>query len=459
MKLLNRLPIPLRWQKRIPGLAPPRHRPQPASRTAQGVTGVERKRTTLARSTRGWSRSILWSLVGLSGFSAVYGSIARIESSIVVQGKLEPIGGILKLSAPLNGLVEQVMVKDGQRVEAGAVLVVLRDEAGSKQLKALRNSQLLLRRSLMMVNQSLGLPAQAGLPGVDPRELAISQQELALRQASAQSEAQQQRSVLRQSIAEQNSARARRDLNQTSFKRLERLLNDGAISQLQMEREKEKLLDAELNYERAAYRVEQTEQQLRQAQFRANHVAVAEAKELYNRRLNLQRELAELDNQISEQQKRMALHTLKAPVGGTVFDVNVSRGELASAAQPALQLVPNQSLQAKILIPNNEVGLVKVGMPVEVRVDSFPFNEYGSLRGKLLRVGASALPPEPGQLPVERYPATVVLETTSLERKGKRYGLRSGMSINALLKLGTRPVIALVSDQIATFFDSAQRIR
>jgi HlyD family secretion protein len=397
--------------------------------------------------------------VGLSGFSAVYGSIARIESSIVVQGKLEPIGGILKLSAPLNGLVEQVMVKDGQRVEAGAVLVVLRDEAGSKQLKALRNSQLLLRRSLMMVNQSLGLPAQTGLPGVDPRELSISQQELALRQASAQSEAQQQRSVLRQSIAEQNSARARRDLNQTSFKRLERLLNDGAISQLQMEREKEKLLDAELNYERAAYRVEQTEQQLRQAQFRANHVAVAEAKELYNRRLNLQRELAELDNQISEQQKRMALHTLKAPVGGTVFDVNVSRGELASAAQPALQLVPNQSLQAKILIPNNEVGLVKVGMPVEVRVDSFPFNEYGSLRGKLLRVGASALPPEPGQLPVERYPATVVLETTSLERKGKRYGLRSGMSINALLKLGTRPVIALVSDQIATFFDSAQRIR
>ena len=155
----------------------------------------------------------------------------------------------------------------------------------------------------------------------------------------------------------------------------------------------------------------------------------------------------------------MALHTLKAPVAGTVFDVNVSRGELASAAQPALQLVPNQSLQATILIPNSEVGLVKVGMPVEVRVDSYPFNEYGSLRGKLLRVGASALPPEPGQVPVERYPATVVLETTSLERKGKSYGLRSGMSINALLKLGTRPVIALISDQIATFFDSAQRIR
>ncbi len=459
MKLFSRLPLPLRWQQRIPGLVAPRHRPQPPSRSNTGGAGVERKRTTLARSTRGWSRSILWSLVGLSGFSAVYGSIAKIESSIVVQGKLEPIGGILKLSAPLNGLVEKVMVKDGQQVEAGAVLVVLRDEAGSQQLKTLRNSQLLLRRSLMMVNQNLGLPAQTGLPDVDPKELAISQQELALRQASAQSETEQQRSVLQQSIAEQNSARERRDLNQTSFKRLERLLNDGAISKLQLEREKEKMLDAELNYLRAAYRVEQTEQQLRQAQFRSKHVTVAEAKELYNRRLNLQRELAELDNQISEQQKRMALHTLKAPVAGTVFDVNVSRGELASAAQPALQLVPNQSLQATILIPNSEVGLVKVGMPVEVRVDSYPFNEYGSLRGKLLRVGASALPPEPGQVPVERYSATVVLETTSLERKGKSYGLRSGMSINALLKLGTRPVIALISDQIATFFDGAQRIR
>ena len=459
MNLLSKLPLPLRWQQRVAGLTDPRHRPKPPTRPSQGSTGVVRKRTTLARSTRGWSRSILWSLVGLSGFSAVYGSIARIESSIVVQGKLEPMGGILKLSPPLNGLVEQVMVKDGQRVEAGAVLVVLRDEAGSQQLKSLRSSQQLLRQSLTMVNQSLGLPDQAGMPGADPRELTVTQQELYLRQASARSEAQQQRSALQQSIAEQNSARARRDLNNTSFKRLERLLSDGAISQLQMEREKEKLLDAELNYERATYRVDQSEQQLRQAQLRANHVAVAEAKDLYNRRLNLQRELAELENQISEQQKRMALHTLRAPVSGTVFDVNVSRGELASAAQPALQLVPNQSLQAKILIPNNEVGLVKAGMPVEVRVDSYPFNEYGSLRGKLLRVGASALPPEPGQIPVERYPATVALDDTSLERKGKRYGLRSGMSVNALLKLGTRPVIALVSDQIATFFDSAQRIR
>ena len=275
MKLFSRLPLPLRWQQRIPGLVAPRHRPQPPSRSNIGGAGVERKRTTLARSTRGWSRSILWSLVGLSGFSAVYGSIAKIESSIVVQGKLEPIGGILKLSAPLNGLVEKVMVKDGQQVEAGAVLVVLRDEAGSQQLKTLRNSQLLLRRSLMMVNQNLGLPAQTGLPDVDQKELAISQQELALRQASAQSETEQQRSVLQQSIAEQNSARERRDLNQTSFKRLERLLNDGAISKLQLEREKEKMLDAELNYLRAAYRVEQTEQQLRQAQFRSKHVTVA----------------------------------------------------------------------------------------------------------------------------------------------------------------------------------------
>ena len=422
-------------------------------------TGIVRRRTSMARSTRGWSRAILWSLVGLTGFSAVYGATSKIESSITVQGSLEPIGGIRKVSAPVNSLVEEILVKEGEIVAAGQSLVLLRDEAGNEQYQALRTTQSMLQQALALVNTSLGLPVTSGMPDADPEELGISLLESGLRQETALSEVAQQQSAYSQAIAEKESAERRLALNQSSHSRLEALVQGGAISKLQMEREEEKLMDAELNYERAIHRLTQIQEQLRQSELRAAHVTAADNKELYNKRLNLKREVQQIGNQIAELRKRMELHTLKAPIAGTVFEIAVGKGELASPAQAAIQIVARDQLEAKIMIPNREAGLIKEGMNVEVRIDAYPFNEYGSIEGELIRIGASARKPEPGQPPIEFFPATVALKSDKLERSGKAQSLRSGMSVTSLLKLGNRPAISLVSDKIGNFFDSSKSIR
>jgi hemolysin D len=422
-------------------------------------TGIVRKRTSMARSTRGWSRAILWSLVGLTGFSAVYGATSKIDSSITVQGSLEPIGGISKVSAPVNSLVEEILVKEGELVAAGQALILLRDDAGNEQYQSLRNTQRMLQQALALINTSLGLSATSGMPDADPDELSISLQESALRQETALSEVAQQQSAFNQALAELDAAERRLALNRSSHSRLETLVQGGAISKLQMEREEEKLMDAELNYDRTTHRLSQIQEQLRQSKLRAAHVAAADDKELYNRRLNLKKELQQIGNQIAELQKRMDLHTLKAPIAGTVFDIAVGKGELASPAQASIQIVARDQLEAKILIPNREAGLVKEGMDVEIRVDAYPFNEYGSIEGQLARIGASARKPEPGQPPIEFFPATVVLKANELNNNGKVYALRSGMSVTSLLKLGKRPAISMVSDKIGNFFDSSKAIR
>jgi HlyD family secretion protein len=422
-------------------------------------TGIVRRRTSMARSTRGWSRAILWSLVGLTGFSAVYGATSKIESSITVQGSLEPIGGIRKVSAPLNSLVEEILVKEGDLVATGQPLIVLRDEAGNEQYQSLRNSQSMLQQALALVNTSLGLPVTSGMPDADPEELEVSLQESALRQETALSEVAQQQSSYSQAMAEQSSAERRLALNRSSHSRLEALVQGGAISKLQMEREEEKLMDAELNYERATHRLVQIQEQLRQSELRAAHVAAANDKELYSKRLNLERELQQIGNQIAEMRKRMDLHILKAPMAGSVFEIAVGKGELASPAQAAIQIVARDQLEAKIMIPNREAGLIKEGMDVEIRIDAYPFNEYGSIEGELIRIGASARKPAPGQPPIEYFPATVVLKSNKLENNGKVHSLRSGMSVTSLLKLGKRPAISMVSDKIGNFFDSSKAIR
>ena len=97
-------------------------------------------------------------------------------------------------------------------------------------------------------------------------------------------------------------------------------------------------------------------------------------------------------------------------------------------------------------------------MPVEVRVTSFPFTDFGSLKGRLVRVGADVLPADPKN-PQDYFPAIVQLDRSELERQGRRYDLRPGMAVSALIQLGARPVISLLSDRFGGFIESTRSIR
>jgi HlyD family secretion protein len=93
-------------------------------------------------------------------------------------------------------------------------------------------------------------------------------------------------------------------------------------------------------------------------------------------------------------------------------------------------------------------------------VTSFPFTDYGSLQGTLLRVGVDAMPPNP-QNPQEYFAAVARLDRNSLVRHGEggTYPLRSGMEVSALIHTGSRPLISLLNDKVGAFLESARSIR
>jgi HlyD family secretion protein len=147
-----------------------------------------------------------------------------------------------------------------------------------------------------------------------------------------------------------------------------------------------------------------------------------------------------------------------APITGRVFDLNVKPGETTNTARPFLKLIPDHDLEVELAISNRDIGFLEPGMPVDVRVTSFPFTDYGSLKGTLLRVGADALPADP-QNPQEYFPAKVRIDRNVLERRGRSYNLRPGMAVTALIQLGSRPVISLISDRFGAFVESSRTIR
>ena len=120
--------------------------------------------------------------------------------------------------------------------------------------------------------------------------------------------------------------------------------------------------------------------------------------------------------------------------------------------------MPANRLQAKVEISDGDIGFVKVGLPVNVSVDSFPSGEFGYIKGTLIKLGSDALPPDQRSPNTDFLPRSLLKEQ-SVVAGDQQLNLQSGMGISANIKLRSRPVITIVSDLFTKQMDGVKRFR
>ena len=86
---------------------------------------------------RFWMRTVTWSLIGSSVFGVVWLALARTEEIVVAPGQLEPIGSVQDIQMPVGGVADQILVKEGDQVKAGQVLMKLDTEASEENRMSL----------------------------------------------------------------------------------------------------------------------------------------------------------------------------------------------------------------------------------------------------------------------------------------------------------------------------------
>ena len=436
---------------------PPPQPSRPASEE-QRPRGYRRRRTTLPRSTRGWSRATVWSLIGLTAFSIVYGINARLDSSVTANGELRPSGGVAEISPPFNSLVQRVLVKEGESVKAGQLLVVLREKVNLQQYDSMKRQRQLWRKRTALIADQLGL---APLPkGQDEsnRQLTLEKLEVALRERSAKEEKKRIRINTLQAQSDLAGLKSRLAIDRNITSRMEHLLEQGAISRLEVDRQQERLAELESAVKRAELEVASSERREQESNFKVNQIRVANGKELFTNYDNARQQLIEANSRIADLEDRLVMGRMKATISGKVFDLNARVSEIALASRPVLKIIPQNGLEAEIHLTNKDIGWIKIGMPVEVRINSFPFTEYGSIKGKLIRVSDDRFPADQ-ETPQQYYKAKVTLSSISLKKGEKDYPLKAGMSVTALVQIGSRPAISLVSDRFNIFIDSTRSIR
>ncbi len=467
-----------------------------------------------------WSRAIIWLIVGVTTSVIVWASVAKIEEAIPATGKLEPLGTVKEVQPPVGGLVKAVHVEDGEHVKQGDLLLSLDPAAAQAQLEASEKiraalaqenqfyrsqlsgaanpeatiqtiAQLRLPSELVSLTKSrAALVAEnqlyqaqlgdfsAGTLAPDQRSrLQANQAEASSRTTAARLDIGQLERQFDQNQVQLTSAKDVAALNQRILKDIEPLVRQGAIARLQYLRQQQEVRTAQGETDQLQQEQERLRLAIAQSKARLSNTTAVSQQDLLNRIAGNDKGIAEIDSQLSkaivENDKRiteidnqlsqtkltMQYQELRAPVDGTIFDLKAnSPGFVANASQPVLKIVPDNRLVAKVFVTNKDIGFVRAGMPVDVRVDSFPFSEFGDIKGHLVSIGSDALPPDQIR-PYYAFPAKIQLDEQFLAINDREVPLQSGMSISVNIKVRQRTVMSIFTDLFTRQVESLKSVR
>ncbi|MBE9116467.1 HlyD family efflux transporter periplasmic adaptor subunit [Lusitaniella coriacea LEGE 07157] len=466
-----------------------------------------------------WSRAIVWTIVGIVTFGVGWAFIAKIEQVIPAQGQLEPEGTVKEVQAPLEGVVQAVYVEDGQPVEPGDLLVRFDSTANLAQAESLKKQRADLRQENQLyrsiINQSgsggsrqalvaqLKLSPQvlaltenrdaliqenrlfsaqlSGGAAADAARLRSQREEAEARRQAANLEVAQIRQRLRQNQIEIADAQVQLRTELDVLERLRSLAEDGAIAQLQYIEQKQKVQTRESQIAQLQQEQQRLNLDIRQGQVEtvvttstgenetrdriaANTKRISEInsqlRQEYSQLIvNNEKLISELNSKISAAEQTLKYRELRAKVAGTVFDLKAHAGFVANPTQPLLSIVPNDNLLANVFITNKDIGFVREGMKTDVRIDSFPFSEFGDIKGEVVAIGSDALPPDDVH-PFYRFPAKVRLDNQVLIANEREIPLQSGMAISVNIKVREdRRVIGLFLELFTDQIESLKQVR
>ena len=369
-----------------------------------------------------WVKAVTWSLIGTTVFFIGWLGIARTEEVVVATGKLEPVGNVKEIRIPPGSVVEDILVKNGERVSKNQALIRLDQESTAEQLNSLEQGV------KEKTSQTLQKQEQLSLKKLErERTLELNREQL-------------------------STTRNNLELENQILGRLQGLAREGATPDIQYLQQRNKvaglkgeLIKLELEGKR---QINQINQQVEQVK--------AEL-------AGLRSERAQLNANLTEVRVTNKNQTLRAPVSGIVFDLKLNNPGYISQAQSSeavLKVVPFNTLEADVEIPSNKIGFVRVGQPADISIDSFPASDFGVLEGKVHSVGSDALPPNQQQMRQGyAYPAVIKLDSQQLKIKnGRTLPLQVGMSLTANIKLRSVSYLQILLNTFQNKTDSLREL-
>lgn len=366
-----------------------------------------------------------------------------------------------------RGVVRAIHVQEGQTVKAGDVLVVMdsTDSLAEREriTAALRATRLDAARfeAILLDEENVFRPPV----GSSPEEIDLQRRLLADTLAGHRARIAGLEQQVAQKAGERATIEAMRDkltavlpLIRERVEARKYLVDREVGSRLTWLLERQELTNTEHELNVQKSRKLETEAALAAAALRQEvadfrHSALSDLSQARQKADALLQELIKAD-------RRTALEVLTAPVDGIVQQIRIATlGGVVSPAEALMVIVPSGGpVEIEASLSNKDIGFVKLGDPVEIKIDAFPFTRYGLMHGTVMDVSGDAIPLEQGGSTAVGQPGAangapsaggqalvfktrIAMVDTRLMVNGQSVNFSPGMAVTAEIRTGSRRMI------------------
>ena len=393
-------------------------------------------------------RAILWTIMAVFASAVLWANLGWIDIVATAQGKIIP-SGYSKVIQPYEaGVIAAIHVQNGQLVKRGDVLIELDPtlnradhDRASNEYRAAKVEAARLR-ALIAGRSTFEAP-----PDGDPQYVLLQRQllrdqvaEYQARAASAKHLIDQRKAGLDQTRENISRLEATVPMEAERADAYKRLLDHEAVTKMDFLQAEGQRIDK--TQELAGQRKKLMQDQSAFAEAEKNYrVLVSEFQQSKQVELStIETKVASLVQEVTKAGQKADFQRLTTPIDGVVQQVAVHTvGGVVTPAQELLIVVPQEHpVEVEAQVENKDVGFVKNGQIVEIKVETFPFTLYGTIPGKVVSVSDDAAPIEKVGLV---YPTRVSIDRSTMQVEGKQVNLSPGMAVTVEIKTGQRRVI------------------
>lgn len=416
------------------------------------------------------ARFVAWAamlLLAISIFWAVFGDVDVVASA---PGTLKPTGNVKLVQSAEAGIVRAIHVRNGDVVRQGQPLIDLDPTLVGADLaqaeKALGAAELEIARNRALVEALSG----GGLrfvvpPGTLPEVVETQHRLIAAQLAEIEATGASLSAARMTALSDAAAARAQvAKLSDTlplldrQIERMNRLDAKGyapgqRLIELQRQRRAEvgerdvaltQITRGEAEARKLASQLRETRQQARRTALL--DLVNAEADAILRR------------EEVVKARQKNAFQRLFAPAEGTIHQIAVHTiGGVVEPAKPLMVIVPSTAgLEVEARILNKDVGFVRLGQEVSVKLEAFPFTRYGAVPGRVRAISRDAVQDEDLGLV---YIATITLERSFVDANNRRYPLSPGLTAIVDIHTGTRKIADYLLSPLQTTIAQSGRER
>lgn len=398
----------------------------------------------------------------------LWAAFARLDVVAVAQGKLVPAAHLKIVQAAEQGIVREILVREGQAVKEGEVLARMDPSFTAADMKTLASEAESKSLALRRIDAQLAGRPVVREPGDTPAAFGAAEAQYRANVEAHANAIAQERSVLdkaRHDLAAARETRAKLEQVLPHYREqeaaFEKLSREGFAGRIMVADKQRERIEKEQDLRSQDFVIRSNLALIEQSERRIAQISSDYRRQLQAERAQIAPESERARQELAKHVHREGLLELHAPVDGVVKELAThTAGTVAAPGTILMTIVPaDGQLVAEVWTGNEDVGFVRPGLPARLKLAPFQFQKYGMVDATVEHVSADASDAPGRERPSGQLAFRTLVKpaTAVLKADGVDHALVPGMQVSAEIRLGSRTVLEyLLSPALKVFHEAAR---